>query len=639
MWRALSWLNRLQKTANFKWGVTAFTLSAAVFGYLWLLNQWTHHTDEQHLIEFHSYADGRELENFGLLTDLLHTPDLQTEAGVVVAVVAAAMIVLGWLGVGATVVGLLLFGGLVAFPLTFFPQTTGLGELLVGVIPLAFLFTTLLELARIALSPATPTLAIARNVLNEAVRMKIALIFIVAIMFLLAFVPTFINEAQPLRYRVQQWLQWGTGLTGALAAMLTIFFGCATVAFEQRDRIIWQTVTKPVSSIQYVLGKWLGIMTVNAVILAVMAGGVFMFTEYLRLQPADGEIAHHRIATGQSSKDDPNLMTVDRRLLEQQVLVAREGLKPESIDMEREDIQAEITRLVNRTLEDIQVRQPDREITPQLRAETRQDITEQIDQAARSVQPGGFPLILLFTELDDVPEDGGELTLRYKFDAGSNDPSVVYRFMFVINQASSIEQEVVLGTTQTLSIRPEAIIREGENAGRLLVEVYADAGNRFTATVPPDDGVELLVTRGSYPLNFTRIMVVMFIKLGFIAAVAVMASTIVSFPVACMVTLIIWTAAELSGFLYVSLEWFQTRTHDGNTMWLNLITRELARPIAWSLRTYSELRPNAKLVEGRYVGWGELAASLLIIGAWSIGALLIGIGVFRKRELALYSGK
>src|SRR5690606_30297147 len=89
---------------------------------------------------------------------------------------------------------------------------------------------------------------------------------------------------------------------------------------------IWQTMTKPVAAWQYILGKWLGVVGLAAVLLAVCCSAIFLFTEHLRTQPARGEIQ----TVGAQSQP-----TEDRLILETQVLAARvsvEELPPPDLD-------------------------------------------------------------------------------------------------------------------------------------------------------------------------------------------------------------------------------------------------------------------------------------------------------------------
>ncbi|MFN9975367.1 MAG: ABC transporter permease subunit, partial [Phycisphaerae bacterium] len=115
-------------------------------------------------------------------------------------------------------------------------------------------------------------------------------------------------------------LQYGTGLSYTIIAVLCVLFSVYSVAMEQRSKVIWQTMTKPVAAWQYVLGKWLGVVSLAAVLLGVTGGAVFLFTEYLRSQPANGELSAYR------SADESIPITSDREILETQVLTARMGV-------------------------------------------------------------------------------------------------------------------------------------------------------------------------------------------------------------------------------------------------------------------------------------------------------------------------
>ena len=130
---------------------------------------------------------------------------------------------------------------------------------------LSLSFFILMELLKLLFSGAHPVIAIARNVVSEAVRMKVSIVFMVMLLFGLASLPGLLDDSTPLRYRVQSFLQYGTGGTFWIIAVLVLFLAVGSVAFEQRDRIIWQTMTKPVAPWQYLLGKWLGVVGIAAV--------------------------------------------------------------------------------------------------------------------------------------------------------------------------------------------------------------------------------------------------------------------------------------------------------------------------------------------------------------------------------------
>ena len=73
-----------------------------------------------------------------------------------------------------------------------------------------------------------------------------------------------------------------------------------------------------------------------------------------------------------------------------------------------------------------------------------------------------------------------------------------------------------------------------------------------------------------------------------------------------------------------------------------LATREtiaaIARPVAWMFTAYDNINPGRNLVEGRLLSWGALTQGFAIITSWAIGVLFAAWQVFKRRELAIYSG-
>lgn len=587
-------------------------------------------------------------------------------AGFAAAAVAGTLLVI-WLGLGLSYLALLVLGWGVAWPLAAWESTARTGQVLLGVVPLTLFFLVLMQVLRLALSGATPVLAVARNVLTEAVRMKVSLVFIVILILFLAVVPGMLTEDQPLRFRVQQWLSYGVGLSYAVLAMLTLFLSAGTVAFEQRDRIIWQTMTKPVRHWEYVLGKWVGVMGLNAVLLTVTAAGVFLFTEYLSHQKARGEVAYlvsenglradpndpyliseidNRIAEAKARvdgfKDTPQareivryqlvneFMTEDRRILELQVRAARAGVYPEPPQL----IAEEVSKVIDSRVEQAVADNPSFKSSAAFRKQVERDVLQEIFNQSRTIPPG-FKQQYVFKGLGDVKHRAqrGELTLRYKVNAGSNNPSAIYRLVMFINGFPK-EVATALKVTNSLSIEPEVI----DDKGELMIEIASDPSNQFAVNFPPD-GLELMYRAGGYEANFFRVMSAIWIKLGFIAAVAIAAATFLNFPVACLVAVTVLFAAESAGFLKESLEVYisydeKTKT----TNWFAVAVRAIAVPASKAFESYSELKPGTNLVEGRLVSWGSLGYAAALIGSWTAGSLLIGWAAFRRRELATYSG-
>lgn len=544
----------------------------------------------------------------------------------IAAGVAVATIVV-WLGVSLTYLGLGIIALAIAAPLIYFEPTRAWGRLLLGALALTASFTAILQALRAAFSTGAAVPAIARNVLSEAVRMKISVVFIVMLIALMAGLPLFLDPDQPLRYRVQLFLQWGTGGAFWLLALLTVFFSTATVAFEQRDRIIWQTMTKPVSPMQYLVGKWVGVIALNAALLGVTASGVFLFTEALRNTPAQGEIRPYVNETGEPTP------TNDRRLLESEVLAARASTTFDLSDWDPEELREGI----DRRIEEQQRQNPDFQANSAVREFMRKELIDVLLQQARTIQPGDSAEFT-FSGLHAPKRSQTPLTLRYTINAASNNPSALYRMLFLVGNQFAFERQVPLATASTLELPPEAIDDDGSVTVRIFNgDPRSGEVNRFSAEVPPD-GLEILYRVGSYETNFLRVVVVLWLKLAFIAALGVMTASFLSFPVAALVTMVTFLVAEGSGYMSQSLDWYVSETAEGID-WIAVAARAVAVPVTATFRWYGELRPTPRLVDGRLVPWITVVWAAISLAVASGLTITLGWTIFRKRELATYSGR
>ncbi|MEZ6233353.1 MAG: hypothetical protein R3B68_04105 [Phycisphaerales bacterium] len=598
-----------------------------------------------------------------------------TSLGVGIIAAVGLSIVVIWLGFFLThlLIAAIIAG--VAFPLTQYGPTQGYGWLMVGVASLAWAFNVGLAVLRLAYSPSSPMLAVARNVLDEAVRLKLTLVFIVLLMFAVATLPLLLDPDTPLRYRVQAFLQYATGGSFWLIALLTLLFGVSTVTLEQRDKIIWQTMTKPVTAWQYIGGKWLGVVGLNAILLLTCCTGVFLFTEYLRSTPAIGE------ARAYQPEDVRDRIVEDRLILETQVLQARVAVQPPP-DLSRDD--PDFQAAVREYIEGIQANDPmfaaaesaadQRQILDDMYQRVYNDLYTSEVARMRSVAPGGGrPFVipdLGYARAHDEP-----LLLRYRVDAGSNAPDQSYYVTIRVGGKYVIVRECSLGYTHAAPLAPvivvqgrgitlddpdyalaEQAIASGELVGEFLdagdliepdgslyLEFYnGDAG---TGRINPDTmsfpagGLEVSYSHGNYRSNFVRVVAVLWIKLAFLAMLAICASTFLSFPVACLVALGTFLAAESSGFLSVALESFTLHDRQNNPLIINFTIFYVASAVTWVFEVYRDVDPIGRIVEGRLLSWASVAKGVGVLGAITATLYLVAVLTFRRRELAIYSGQ
>lgn len=550
--------------------------------------------------------------------------------GVAIGTVAVSSIALAivWLGLGLTYVVLGAFAAGIAFGLGRLGGFEGVARLGLGVTILAACFTVLMRLAGLALSGPGPTLAVARNVLSEAVRIKVSLVFVMLLMLLLAILPLMLNPEQPLRYRVQSFLQYATGGSFWVIAMLTLFFSASTVTLEQRDRVIWQTVTKPVAPWQYILGKWIGVVTLATVLMAVCATTTFLFTEYLRSQPAMGESRAY-------VAEDGAVISDDRLVLETQILAARRAITFQP-PFEMND--PDFVKAVEAYIKEQQKREPTFGETVSRRQEVFNDLYKTATDAYRAIEPGRAERYM-FTGLEGARRSGSPLTFRYRVDMGSNRPDQTAKVTFVFNRSGQIVRETGLGNWHTISLTPAAIADDG-TVEVIVYNADLDTGFVNPLTISfPRDGMELSYSQGSYRGNFVRVMLVLLVKLAFLSMLTICVSTFVSFPVACLVSIGVFLMAEGAGFLKEALENYSTISKDGEVLILQTIATWIATGVQWVFNIYGELKPTGRLVDGRLLSFGTMSGGIMVLVVWTAVLYGAAVAIFRKRELATYSGQ
>ncbi|MCX5662808.1 MAG: hypothetical protein NTW19_24260, partial [Planctomycetota bacterium] len=165
-----------------------------------------------------------------------------------------------------------------------------------------------LAFIRLLLMPGHPVLGVARTLIDEAIRMKVALIFIIGLALLIPVLPLVLDPTERIQYRMQFLLNWSLTGTALLLSLLTIFLACGTICGEIKNGQIYLTMTKPVGRLQYLVGKLLGIALLDLLLLSVSGVGIYVGARMLAMGPDRGE--------------------TDRLALFSEVLAAREAVSP-----------------------------------------------------------------------------------------------------------------------------------------------------------------------------------------------------------------------------------------------------------------------------------------------------------------------
>ncbi len=552
-----------------------------------------------------------------------------TSVGVTIAATGLFALLVIWLGVGLWYLFLWTGLALVFYIGRIAPQWGSWVTFVGGAGGLWAIFLALISAVRVLLSAPHPVFSIARNTLDQAVRMKVSVVFVVLLVLLLAALPLLLDPQQALRYRVQSFLQYGTGLSYTIIAALTVLFSVYTVATEQRDRVIWQTVTKPVAAWQYVIGKWLGVVSLSAVLLCVTGGAVFLFTEYLRGTPAQGEREAYITKDMQGAP-----ITPDRRILETQILTARVSfeISPPILDEKafNENVEAKIKAE--------QAHRPDFGRTEEDRQFVAEDLKKAIMMEYRTIAPGQ-DRVYTFTGLKEAKNKNLPVILRYRPESGSNRPDLLYSltFLFPAN-GSSVVEKAALAQAHSIALTPAVI----DDNGELKVSVVnGDFFNRVPnggSVYFSHDALEVSYSSGSYYFNFARVFFVLWLKTAFVAMAGVFASTFLSFSVATLAAFGIFLVAESSRFITDALENWNVTDNMGHDVFFYLLVDKVASFISTPLRFYADLKPTQHLVDGVLLPWSSVATGTTLLALLVMILFALAALIFRSRELAVYSG-
>ncbi len=590
--------------------------------------------------------DGNEITNPAIsvanqINGVLTTSQSPIDVAILIAIAVGLVLIVIWMGLSLSYLGLVVVSiGIGAPMVRWGPEPVVLvGRVVLASVPLVMSFAALMQGLRMLFSFSHPVLAIARNVLAEAVRMKISLLFIILLVVLMATWPILINEDQALRYRVQSFLRYSTGISFWLIALLVVFFGAATVAFEQRDKIIWQTMTKPVSSWHYVLGKWLGVVSLAAVLLGVSATGAFLLTQQLRKQKAEGEIAPYVSANELG-------IAPDRLMLETQVLAARKSIVP-TIPFSPGDERFD-NELANEIESQRQLQGDDYDPAPWIRSGMRDKLFRDAIAAYLSIDPKeeGYENFV-FYGLGDARESGVPITLRYKINAEGNRPDMFYAMTFIMEDGSTIINERTgLGFSHTESISPSYINDRGElritvfnGYAKILPDGRIDDRLNPNTITFPNDGLEISYVVGSFRGNYFRVIGVLWVKLALLAMLSIWAATFSSFPVACLVSGSLFFLGETAGFVQDALPGWGTKGIRGEAAPFRAMIYHIADWISSSFVVYNDLRPTTRLADGRVLPWDQVSQGVLVLGAVAGLFFVLGVLIFRSRQLAMYSGQ
>jgi hypothetical protein len=368
----------------------------------------------------------------------------------------------------------------------------------------------------------------------------------------------------------------------------------------------------------YLIGKWIGILAINAVGITTASLAIFISVEHMKTRPAQ----------------DP----LDELAVRSEVLTARAGTTPDYPELSSSELRAQVNEAIDN----------DAEMRGRIERGESSLIKEQValvngivmehSLSQRMVAPGDRKR-LTFEGLGKSKASGSESRLRYLFHCGASDTHTVHPLIFLFPKTDGwVDIQYVPTVGAFLRIPPEMI----NDDGTLEIEIINAGFDPNTGRFYPaqytvnwdDDDLEVLYKVSDFEMNFVRAMIVDWFKLAFLGVLAVVTGSFLSFPVACLLSFAVFIGGSIAPFLGISLDQY----HPSNV--IEVAIALLAKFVYVLLHRFGAVQPSQMLVEGRLIPWSEVGLEFFwLMLVWAGIALVIGYVAFRQKELAVYSGQ
>ncbi|NQT01355.1 MAG: hypothetical protein HQ580_05005, partial [Planctomycetes bacterium] len=194
--------------------------------------------------------------------------------------------------------------------------------------------------------------AVATNTIKQAMRMKVAAVFLILLLVLLAVMGFSSTGDGTLKGRLQTFVSYGLSLTSILLCLLTIIISIYTVTSDIEQRQIYTVITKPIRRFEFLLGKLLGVILLDVILLSLFAAIIYTVTIYTpkftKATDLERMQAYYEFFTARASLTVPAI-DVSQEVEETYKKLETSGGLPENVPYE--EIMAQITmqkQLANR---------------------------------------------------------------------------------------------------------------------------------------------------------------------------------------------------------------------------------------------------------------------------------------------------
>jgi ABC-type transport system involved in multi-copper enzyme maturation permease subunit len=421
--------------------------------------------------------------------------------------------------------------------------------------------------------------------------------------------PLLIKDDGTAKGLTQILLTYTLSAVASLLGMATLWLSCGTLARDVEECQLQMVTVKPIGRWQVWLGKWLGILGLNAMLLALAGASIFILLQWRAGRLPAGE----------------------QKVLRDEIFVARASMKERPPDLLPQIEQRLQQRIAQIHPNEAQM------------AELRKQVTEEVIATNTTVLPGyRRPWII---DLHTLPERTRDepFQLRVKFHAANPNPETTYDTYWRFGPANSpraviTHQVLPPDSFQEFQVPPHLL---DENS-HLVVDFYN--ANDTSLMFPIEDGFELLYYENSFGVNFIRGLMIIFCWLALLAAIGLAAASQLSFPVAAFASMAILLMGLSSGTIQTVVEQGTVTGYDpaaggyGHSP-ADLVFVPVFRGALKLIQLVEGFSPIDFLSSGRSITWTMLGLAVAQI-VLLLGGIFCAIGIFlfSRRELATAQG-
>jgi ABC-type transport system involved in multi-copper enzyme maturation permease subunit len=540
-----------------------------------------------------------------------------------------------------------------------------------------------------------PVRAVAWQTFRQCARMKLAGAFIALLALTLIVLPLG-KSGKPLSDVTQSYLEDSIYWTAILLSVVTVFLAVGVVSGDVRTRQIFSVASKPLARWQYILGRWLGVVLLDALLLAVAAATIYGTAQYLRYRPA--------------------VSAADRRELESEVFAARERISPEPLPLEKamEARVAEMResgrfeRLWKATLEEtggdevaardriadqlaqeeatkLQSAAPTESLTWRFTGvgaarkpvsatariaefiENRQAVRLEASSSALALLARGGPVKVAGLGLRVLNVEEGQfwalippesasaagawrqgqrvdiemypiLQFSYTIHPSNTPPSNVLHSIWEVTRPGTEgqrEQARLLYRDDPVKIPSNLPISSQwvNNEGELVVRYFNRPTGDFRSSVTiKHQDVALLYRVGDFGPNFVRVMGLVLLQLAFLAALGVFAGSFLSFAVGCVLSFPMLVVGMASSFLREATD---PEYASGAAKAFYQTSNWLVLAVGAVVPDFGQTVRATAIAQGMNVAWTTVGSSLFVVmGVQTVVMLVLAGLIFHRRELA-----